>query len=499
MQLENDSVVCVTEVAPPPPAPDPEELAAQHNAHWTPLGLSWCAIKHFGPRFRYIPETGQWIVWSDGHWHQDTASIRMHRICKATLREMLLHPTVGPDLLEDYTKWVKRCETEPMFKQVLALARSDRSIAISVNALDQHKHLLCCLNGVVDLPTGLLLPNRPELYLTKNAGVDYLPDATSSQWDTFLDEATGGNAWMRDFLQLAAGYCLQGSCCAEKFFIVHGPGGTGKSTFLEALSGALGEYHVAANFSAFLKKDRVSSGPSEDIARLAGARLVTASECDDGQRFAEATIKQLTGGDTIAARFLYQNSFMFRPQFKLVLAVNYLPFMATDDPAIWRRVIRVPFEHVPAQIHTNLKSLFSTPEAKAAILAWAVKGAVKWYQTGLVIPPEIETANAWAREEMDPTSAFLTEECVIGPHRYNAITQFRQKYDEWAAANGQRYTLDRRRFKRALEAKGFEQGVRKLKDGTKARCWLGIEWIGQDEQVRESIQAELYPEGLYKS
>jgi phage/plasmid-associated DNA primase len=143
--------------------------------------------------------------------------------------------------------------------------------------------------------------------------------------------------------------------------------------------------------------------------------------------------------------------------------------------------------------------LFSTPEAQAAILAWAVKGAMRWHQTGLVIPPEIETANAWAREEMDPTSAFLTEECVIGPHRYNAITQFRQKYDEWAAANGQKYTLDRRRFKRALEAKGFEQGVRKLKDGTKARCWLGIEWIGQDEQVRESIQAELYPEGLYKS
>ena len=501
MQLENDLDACVTEVAPPPPAPDPEELAAQHKRHWTPLGFAEWLIIVLGPFFRYIAETGMWIVRADGRWHQDVASIGMYQLCKATLRHMMLHPNVGADLFVEFKKWVIGCETEPMFKQVLALARSDRSIAISVNALDQHQHLLCCLNGVVDLRTGELLPNRPELYLTKNTGVPYIPDAKFPQWDAFLEQAMGGNVAMRDFFQIVVGYSLQGSCREEKFVILHGPGATGKTTALESVGSALGEYHVAANFSTFLKKDRVSSGPSEDIARLAGARLVTASECDDGQRFAEATLKQLTGGDKVNARFLYQNSFDYRPQFKLFLAVNHLPFMTTDDPAIWRRLIRIPFEHRPAQIQTNLKSLFSTPEAQAAILAWAVKGTVRWYQTGLVVPPEIEDANAWAREEMDPCNAFLTEECVVDPRCFNAITPFRQRYDEWAAVNGQRYVLDRRRFKRALEAKGFEQGVRKLKDGTKARCWLGIQWIGQDEQVRESIQAELYPapEGLFKS
>jgi putative DNA primase/helicase len=498
MLLENDSVVCVAE-APPPP--DPEELAAQHKRHWTPLGFAEWLIITFGLLFRYIAETGMWIVWADGRWHQDVASLGMFQLCKATLRHIMLHPNVGADLFAEFRKWVIKCETEPMFKQVLALARSDRSITISLNALDQHPDLLCCPNGVIDLRTGKLLPNRPDLYLTKNTGVPYQPDATFPQWDEFLDQATGGNATMRDALQLEVGYSFQGSCWEEVFFLLLGKGGTGKSTFLEGVSGTLGDYHVAANFSTFLKKDRVSSGPSEDIARLAGARLVTATECDDGGRFAAATLKQLTGGDKVNARFLYQNSFDFHPQFKLFFAVNHLPYMDTDDPAIWRRVILNRFDSHPAQIQTNLKSLFATPEAKAAILAWAVKGAMRWYQTGLVIPPEIETANAWAREEMDPTSAFFTEECMIGPRCYNAITHFRQRYDEWANANAQRYTLDRRRFKRALESKGFEQGVRKLKDGTKARCWLGIQWIGQDEQMRENIQAELYPapEGLFKS
>lgn len=117
---------------------------------------------------------------------------------------------------------------------------------------------------------------------------------------------------------------------------------------------------------------------------------------------------------------------------------------------------------------------------------------MRWYQTGLVIPDEIPQAIKSAREEMDPFRAFLKEECVIDPRCYNAVVPFRQKYDEWAAVAGQRYTLDRRRFDRALEAKDFQQGVRKI-NGSKARCWLGVKWVGQDEQMREIALEALYP------
>src|SRR5664280_964513 len=291
MQLENDLDACVTEVAPPPPAPDPEELAAQHKRHWTPLGMSQRITGLFGWLFRFLIETGLWIVWANERWQQDTGGIRMHRLCKATINYTLENPDCGLDLLADYKKWLKRCETEPMFQQVLVLARSDRKIAISANELDQHLHLLCCPNGVVDLQTGERLPNRPEWYLIKNTNVPYVVDAVFGPWEAFLDDITGGNQAIRGFLQVVFGYASTGSTKEEKLFILHGAGGTGKSTLLEAVSGAIGEYHVAASFSTFLKKDRVSSGPSEDIARLAGARLITASEVDDGQRFAEAVLK----------------------------------------------------------------------------------------------------------------------------------------------------------------------------------------------------------------
>ena len=217
MQPENDSVVCVAEALPLPPL-DPEELADQHKRHWTPWGLAQRLIILF-PLFRYIVETGLWLVWASGRWQQDTGGIRMHRLCKATINYTLENPDCGLDLLADYKKWLKRCETEPMIQQVLALARSDRKIAISVNELDQHPHLLCCSDCVVDLRTGERLPNRPELYLIKNTNVPYMSDAVFPAWDEFLDEATGRRRAVRDFLQLYFGYSMQASTREERLAI----------------------------------------------------------------------------------------------------------------------------------------------------------------------------------------------------------------------------------------------------------------------------------------
>jgi len=484
---DDDSIVCIGK----PPAPSPEELAANYKRHWTPLGNAERLLILFGHLFRFVIETGLWLVWLHDRWFQDTGAVRMHLLAKATLKEMWAHPDCHPDALAEYQKWIKKSENEPVIQQMIALTRSDSKVTISAAQLDQHPDLLACTNGVIDLRTGELRPNRQEWYLTRNTGVDYDPAATFPPWDKFVNELIDNQQAIRDFLQLAIGYSLQGSCREEKLFILHGPGATGKSTLLEAISGALGEYHTTAAFTTFLKKDRISSGgPSEDIARLAGARFVTASEVDDGQRFAEATLKQLTGGDAVNARFLYQNSFTFRPQFKLWFAVNYLPYMATDDPAMWRRILRIPCDHRPAKLTTSLKSLFATPEAKAAILAWAVRGAVEWYRTGLVIPVEIEAANAEAREDMDPIAVFLNEECLVDPDYVNGVTELRQKYEVWACTSGQRYTLARKRFNRALVSKGFTQGTRKLSDGCKHRCWIGLKWVGENIEIREQFELQ---------
>lgn len=469
---------------------EPEDLSAKYNRRLTPLGNAERLILRHGERFRYCAETGEFLVWADQRWYRDSGAIRMHRFAKDTVKDLALCNGVkDAELCEAIRKWAHKSETEPMLMQMLELVRSDRNVVISKEQLDQHPDLLCCTNGVIHLATGELLPNRPDLYLTRSTNTPYVPEAFFEPWERFLREMTGGQERVKYFLQVAMGYTLPGSTKEEVFFLLHGPGATGKSTFLEATIAAMGEYAATANFATFLRKDRQSSsGPSEDIAKLAGARLVTATEVNDGQRFDEATLKSMTGGDAISARFLYQNSFTYRPQLKLWFAVNHLPFMATDDPAIWRRIIRVSCDHRPREVQKNLKALFATQEARTAILAWAVRGAVEWYRTGLVMPTEIQAANAHAKEEMDPIAVFLNEECVTGPSCLASITQFRQRYDEWAAANGQRYVLDRRRFDRALETKGLVKGIRRIND-KKTRCWIGVMWIGQDEEMRDRILA----------
>ena len=390
-----------------------EDLSAKYDRRFTPLGNAERLILRHGDRFRYLNETNEFIAWADHRWYLDTGRIRMHRFCKDTIKSLCIGVR-DKELRDAIEKWARKSENEPMFVQMMDLVRSDRNIVIHKEDTDRYPDLLCCPNGVVNLVTGELMPNKPEYLLIKNTNTPFSPDARFEPWDQFLDQISGRNERIKHFLHLAAGYTLQGSPREEVFFLLHGPGATGKSTFLEALSGALGDYATAANFATFLRKDRTSgSGPSEDIARLAGARLVTASEVNDGQRFDEATLKSITGGDGITARFLHQNSFTYRPQLKLWFSVNHLPFMATDDPAIWRRLIRIPFEHKPKELQNNLKTLFAKEEARAAILAWAVRGAVEWFKSGLVMPPEIEKANAHAKEEMDPIAVFLTDECML--------------------------------------------------------------------------------------
>jgi len=279
-------------------------------------------------------------------------------------------------------------------------AGCDPDIVISKEETDQYPNLLCCPNGVIDLITGKLIPNGPDHLLIKNTNTPFSPEARFEPWEQFLDRICGGNERIKHFLQLAAGYTLQGTPREQVFFLIHGPSATGKSTFLEAFSGALGDYANNANFAMFLRKDRnPESGPSEDIARLAGTRLVFASEVNAGQRFDEAMLKSIAAGDAITARRRHENVFTFRPQLKLWLAANQLPFTATDDPAIWRRLIRIPFEHRPKELQPHLKALFAEEEARAAILAWAVRGAVEWFKTGLVVPPEIEKTNETASTE----------------------------------------------------------------------------------------------------
>jgi putative DNA primase/helicase len=314
------------------------------------------------------------------------------------------------------------------------------------------------------------MPYNPDLKLTKLAPVTYDPNADCPKWKAFLQRIFNDNERLIRFVQRAVGYSLTGSTREQCLLFLHGTGANGKSTFLEVIRALLGDYAVTAEFSTFVA-DRKSS-VRNDIARLHSARLVTAIEVGEGKRFAEELIKTLTGGDTVAARFLYREFFEFRPRFKVWLAANYKPEIRGSDYAIWRRIRLIPFtvtippeEQIP-DLAEQLK------EELSGILNWALEGLRDWLANGLQPPPEVTEATEAYRAEMDIVGLFVQDACVADPKAVTPSKTLYEAFREWCAENGHEL-LTPKQFGRRLSAKGFTCGRARV-EGKLCRCWFGL-------------------------
>ena len=294
----------------------------------------------------------------------------------------------------------------------LTLAESMPHIIVTADALDADPYLLNCWNGTVDLRTGTLRPHNSVDLITRLSPVEFDAKATLPLWTAHLWRVLGENDALLEFLQTAMGYSCTGDTSEEVLFLVHGPAAGGKTTTIEAFKTALGEYAVTCDFETFLK--RQAGGIRNDLARLAGARMVCSVEVDEGQTLAEGVVKQFTGGDKVSARFLHREFFEFKPQGKLWLVCNDAPKAKDTDDALWRRILRVPFERsIPKpERDPDVKRLLTNPEVGGpAVLAWIVAGCEKWRKTGLTVPSIVENATTELREAQDPLRDFFDDRC----------------------------------------------------------------------------------------
>jgi putative DNA primase/helicase len=421
---------------------------------------------------RYVYAWRTWLVWDETRWQRDAGALVMRR-AKMTARRLYAEAAQEPDDEERkrIVAWAKLSESEPRLRAMLLLAQSEPGMAVTPDQLDRDPFLLNCLNGTLELRTGHLRPHRRDDLLTKLTAAPYAPEASHPVWEACLTRLLP-DASLRSFIQRVAGYCLTGSVAEEKLFIVHGPAAGGKSTLLGALRRTWGDYATTCDFSTFAVR-RPDGGPREDLARLHGARLVVSSEVRDGTRVAEGLVKTWTGGDPVVARRLYEPSFEFIPQFKLVVAANDRPRVRDDDDAIWRRIVEVPFrESLPvAERDPSVKRTLMDPtEAGAAILAWAAAGATAWFAEGLGSAPDVDTATADYRQAMDPLRDFFAEVCVFIPTGEALASMLRSAYETWCRDTGVRFPVSTREFAARLQARGCVK--RKGTDGV--RVWRGV-------------------------
>jgi putative DNA primase/helicase len=268
-----------------------------------------------------------WLCWDSAPWQVDETG-EVERRARETVRAIYREAAEMPDEGERKRRvwWATDSESRSGIRAMLDLAQSEVGIARPANAFDRHPWLFNTLSGILDLTTGELAVHDPSALITKIAPTFYSPHAACPRFLAFLDRVMDGRGELVDFLRRAVGYSLTGDTREQVLFLLHGPGANGKSVFLEVIRSILGDYAANTPAETLMAKSG-NSGIPNDVARLRSVRFVTAVETDDGRRLAEGLVKQMTGGDTLTARFLHREFFEFRPEFKVWLATNHLPTM----------------------------------------------------------------------------------------------------------------------------------------------------------------------------
>ncbi len=421
-----------------------------------------------GERVRYDHQRQRWLIWR-GHRFASDSDGHICRLAKQTARERYLRAVDITDEQERRREadFAIKSESRARLDAILTLAEAEHPLSSAGDRWDEAPWLLGVANGVVDLRTGRLRPGRPEDAITLAAGTDFDPKAVAPRFERFLSEIFEDNQELIAFVRRAVGYSLTGLTSEQCFFLFYGRGSNGKSVLLNVLLALFGDYGYAAPFSTF-EYSRGSSIPN-DVAQLAGRRLVVASETNEGARLDEARIKQLTGGEAQTARFLNHEYFTFTPRAAIFLAVNHRPQVKDDSRGFWRRVRLVPFKHefsaTDIDLHLQEKLLAELP----GILSWAIQGCLEWQKEGLNPPAEVASAVADYQADSDPLAEFLAECCLEGPGVSVRASTVYERYRDWAETHKlpERELLSSRIFGERLSAR-FE----------KKRSGAGVTYFG---------------------
>jgi putative DNA primase/helicase len=388
----------------------------------------------YGDQLRYDHRRERWLVWAE-HWWRDDDTRQVRRLAKDAARARFTTATAIDDL-EERTREAKFAigtENRQRIDAMLVAAQSEPPIADAGDRWDADPWLLGVANGVVDLRTGALRPGSPDDRITQHVPVVFDPAAACPRWERFLDEVFVGDEHLITYITRAIGYSLTGDVSEQCLWMAWGGGANGKTVFLNVLRALGGSYAANTPFSTFEVRGR--SAIPNDLAALAGKRIVTAAETAEGTYLNEERLKAFTGGETVTARFLNHEFFEYRPVAKLWLAVNHKPQVADDSFGFWRRVRLVPFTReftVDAD-----PGLFGKLHAELpGILAWAVRGIMAWQAQGLEPPPAVASATATYRAESDPLAEFLDARCIRRAGCEVAASAAFDAYGRWAAEQG---------------------------------------------------------------
>lgn len=479
----------VLEYHPPlaPAAPAPAQLPAPSSAPAVPtvtdpdtgeimplapefsddaMALEFVAI--YGAGLRWTPGMG-WMHDQTTHWVRDEHLIR-YDLARKTARRV----AQGAD-----PKARKAITSAKAVNSILFLAQSDPDIVVPASQWDNDPLMLNTPAGLVDLRTGKTAERNRAQYLTQITRISQDDNQKIPTWDRFISQVFADKPDMIEFVQRMCGYCLTGDRREQKLFFAHGQGGNGKSTLLDILMWMMGSYALKLPTAA-LMMSKNERHPTE-LAQLHGKRLAVSNELEEGAFWAEARIKELTGDETLTARFMRQDNFTFTMSHKHLIAGNHKPRLKGGDPAMARRMVLLPFEQ---KFEGEAKDAKLPEKLKAeapGILAWAVRGAVKWHADGLAIPGRVEEASRDYMADHDDIAMWMEECCERSSYARCRSSELYTSFRRWKQQRGEHEPSQTV----WTEKLAVSAGVSKIKsDGV--MVWKGIDLTASEKAKRDA-------------
>jgi len=382
----------------------------------TELGNSERFLRHYKEDVRYISAFKSWRIWNRNYWKPDETEEIMLR-GKFVVRNIPAeadYVDITTGQAKSWEKVMNHSVISQSYNKITAmlnLAKSD--VAVIPSVFDSLPMLFNCTNGTFDFENWYFREHRKSDLLSMMSGVEYDEHATCPRWMSHLNLVFGGDQEIIGTFQELCGYSMLQDNPEQLIFILHGDGKNGKSVTVKVLAEVMGSYSKNISPESLMVR-RNTDSPRSDIARLVGARMITSAEAEEGMQFAESLIKQLTGGDKMTARELYQKEFEFSPTFKIWLATNHKPKIRGTDTAIWRRILLIPFTVTISDKDRDQNIIPKLITESPGIFNWCLQGLKRYLDNGKLTESKIiRSATEEYRVESNTLQEFFNECCAL--------------------------------------------------------------------------------------
>ncbi|WP_329295531.1 DNA primase family protein [Streptomyces sp. NBC_01455] len=453
----------------------PDELTDRANAK--------LFARLYSDRFRHVEGLG-WFTWDQYRWRR-TGGAKAAIWAAGDMAEQI--PQRDPrgkfsdSKLEAHRR---RTQSTSGVKALLQQAQAAPGLSLDPDVLDGDVYALCTPTGVVDLKSGELRKPNPLTDMHSRATTVGPQKMPIPRWDSFLRDTFGGDEKGLEttrFLHLLLGYSVTGDVGAQVLPFLYGSGANGKSVLLDVMMQVLGDYANAAPPGFLMEKGKFTEHSTE-LTELHGRRIVVCSELKPNDKFNEARVKLLTGGDAITARRMRQNFFTFTPTHKLWLLGNHRPEVGTGGYAFWRRMRLIPFERkVPDERKIDNLAAELVRDEGPGILQWLIEGAQLYLSSRdpLNGPSSVRLATEAYEKTEDHVGRFIMERCVLGHDgRLNADLRVEQKllyetYVRWCGEESIRPATSRTFAGRIRQEVGLSSPTEMIKNNDK-KLYPGI-------------------------